>query len=214
MTTLTSIIGEKGMVYNPQTFRWEGNENTISQFDIPPLETPTPSHHKQSSYMDGRHGGSPSRPALIAPISTGNGHNVQVQNGMVYDPQQMKWLKVKGGRDVSGQLSPSVTDGDEEEDAFAGIEDLKDENAPFLGTGSMGVASPAAGGAQGLGEVHEEFDLGPRFISLQKQEEENWVQRCRAWFVPEGDELKARPDDGRWRWILRDMVSADSLDGF
>ncbi|KAK4505350.1 hypothetical protein PRZ48_003313 [Zasmidium cellare] len=207
---------EKGMVYNPQTFRWEGNENTVSSFDIPPLETPTPSQHTESSYMDRRHGGSPSRPALIAPISTGNGHNVQVQNGMVYDPQQMKWLKVKGGRDVSGQMSPSVTDADDEEDAFAGIDDLKDENSPavFAGAGSMGVSSPAPGGAQGLSEVHEEFDLGPRFISLQKQEEENWVQRCRAWFVPEGEELRARPDDGRWRWILRDMVPSDSLEGF
>lgn len=203
------------MVYNPNTFRWEGNENTMSQFDIPPLETPTPSHHRQTSSVDRRLGGSPSRPALIAPIPTGNGPNVQVQNGMVYDPQQMKWLKVKGGRDVSGQLSPSVTDGDEE-DAFAGIEDLKDENAPgpFAG-GASGVTSPAPMGAHGGGEVvHEEFDLGPRFINLQQQEEEIWRNRCRAWFVPDGDKLTARPDDGRWRWILRDMVPSDGLGGF
>lgn len=205
------------MVYNPHTFRWEGNENTVAQFDIPPLETPTPLHHRQSSSVDRKLGGSPSRPALIAPIPTGNGHNVQVQNGMVYDPQQMKWLKVKGGRDVSGQLSPSVTDAEDEEDAFAGIEDLKDENTPVpfgSGLGGVGVLSPVSVGAQGVGEVHEEFDLGPRFINLQKQEEEYWRHRCKAWFINDGDELRARPDDGRWRWILRDMVPSDGLKGF
>lgn len=193
------------MVYNPQTLRWEGNENTLAQFDIPPLETPTPtSHVPPTSYMD-RHGpsSSPSRPALIAHVPTGNGHNVQVQNGMVYDPQQMRWLKVKGGRDVSGQLSPSVTDGDDEEDAFAGIEDLKDENAGGFGSASMGgMASPASQAAPGVGEVHEEFDLGPRFIRIQQDEEAAWRRKCDAWFV----NGEPRSDDGQWRRALREIL--------
>lgn len=204
--------GEKGMVYNPQTLRWEGNENTLAQFDIPPLETPSPSTNTQTSYMDRQHGPStsPSRPALIAHVPTGNGHNIQVQNGMVYDPQQMKWLKVKGGRDVSGQLSPSVTDADDEEDAFAGIEDLKDENTPVPGAGGLGgLASPLSLAAGGAGELHEEFDLGPRFCRIQEEEEQAWRRKCEHWFVPSNEGPTSWPDNGLWRRAIRDIVPRD-----
>lgn len=200
------------MVYNPLTLRWEGNENTLAQFDLPPVETPTPqSHHPQTSYMDRvpAPSSSPSRPALITKIPTATGHNVQVQNGMVYDPQQMKWLKWKGGRDASGQLSPSVTDVDEEEDAFAGIEDLKDENALAVPDAAGGMASPVSLAAAGVGEVHEEFDMGPRFIQLQKDEEAAWRRRCVGWFLDE----QPRTDDGMWRRAIRDIVPQD-LVGF
>lgn len=199
------------MVYNPQTLRWEGNENTLSSFDVPAMETPTPpSHERSDSSFMGRHQGSPSRPALISQVPTSNGHNVQVQNGMVYDPQQMKWLKFKGGRDVSGQLSPSVTEADEEEDAFAGIEDLRDENTPLALVNSSGdIASPGSVAGGIVGEVHEEFDLGPRFIQLQRDEEIAWRRRCERWF----SDGNSRPDDGKWRWQIRDIVPRD-LDGF
>lgn len=230
------------MVYNPQTLRWEGNENTLAQFerDVPPAaETPTPSsyqnnlHHHLHHHSSHQHlppalgdiplkSASPSRPALITKIPTsgatghggGSGHAVQVQNGMVYDPQQMKWLKWKGGRDASGQLSPSVTDGDtDEEDPFAGIEDLRDENHPapsaLGGAGGdasaaavAGMASPVSLAAAGVGEVHEEFDMGPRFIQSQRDEEAAWRKRCAAWFTDD----QPRVDDGRWRRAIREIV--------
>lgn len=207
---------EKGMIYNPQTLRWEGNENTLTHFEIPPaLQTPTPTGHQpQTSYMDylpDAPSASPPRPALIAPMQTT--HGVQVNGGMVFDPRQMKWLKLKEGRDVSGgPLSPSVTDGEDEDDAFAGIDDLRDENAPApggaggAGGGSLigGMASPvsmAAGGGVG-GEVHEEFDLGPNFIKHQRDEEAAWRKRCGGWFLG----VEPRADDGRWRWGIREIL--------
>lgn len=198
------------MFYNPDTLRWEGNENTLQHFEIPPpLETPTPTGNKETSYMD-RHPGqsnSPSRPALIAPMSTATTQGVQVNGGMVFDPRQMKWLKFKEGRDVSGPLSPSVTDA-EEEDAFAGIEDLKDDNspAPPVGGGSVGpgMGSPVSmAPAAGAGEMPEEFDLGPRFIETQQTEEAIWRRRCAGWFM----HGEPRIDDGRWRWAIKDMVA-------
>lgn len=207
------ILGEKGMIYNPQTLRWEGNENTLREFDIPPLETPTPSLRPRSSYIERerthqRSNTSPSRPALIAHVPTGSGYNIQVQNGMVFDPQQMKWLKVKAGRDVSGQMSPSVTDVEDEEDAFAGIDDLKDENTPTLGTNALGGAQDSL---QPPGaDFHEEFDVGDRFKQLQENEEQVWRRMCGAWFVNNQE----RPDDGRWRRAIRDIVPADGMDGF
>jgi len=118
----------------------------------------------------------------------------------------MKWLKLKdGGRHNSGPLSPSVTDG-EEEDPFAGIEMLKEENSPMPGGAvSVGMASPVSMAAPGLGEVHEEFDLGPRFIQTQTEEEAIWRRRCENWFV-DGEK---RVDDGLWRWSIRNMVASD-----
>ena len=201
------------MVYNPQTLRWEGNENTLQHFEMPPpLETPTPTGRNATSYMDHHRGpsSSPPRPALIAPMSTTNG--VQVNGGMVFDPRQMKWLKLKDGRDISGPLSPSITDGGEEDDAFAGIEDLKDERSPapnnFSGATSNygpGLASPVSLATAGAGEIHEEFDLGPKFIETQQSEESAWRKRCELWFVDD----EPRIDDGRWRWAIRDIARVD-----
>ncbi|KAK5172664.1 uncharacterized protein LTR77_002784 [Saxophila tyrrhenica] len=202
---------EKDMIYNPMTMRWEGNENTLQHFDMPPpLETPTPTGREQTSYMDRHHApsASPPRPALIAPMSTTNG--VQVNGGMVFDPRQMKWLKLKEGRDMSGPLSPSITDG-EEEDAFAGIADLKDDFSPAPGGGAAGMASPVSmAAAPGAGEIHEEFDLGPKFIETQQAEEAIWRKRCAAWFV----DGEPRPDDGRWRWAIRDLAAGDEMGRF
>lgn len=212
------------MTYNPLTLRWEGNENTLSHFDIPlPLQTPTPTghHDEHSSYLDHQPAlsSSPPRPALIAPMSSTAG--VQVNGGMVFDPHQMKWLKFKAGRDASGPLmSPSNTDGDEE-DAFAGIEDLKDNEShlpvPLTGGSVMGMASPmsiaadAQGGTAALSaELPEEFDLGPRFIKVQRDEETVWRKRCEKWFCADG---VSRTEDEKWRWAIRDvLLSEENID--
>ena len=210
---LIPATAEKGMTYNPRTLCWEGNENSVASFDLPPpLQTPTPLGKEPSSYMDRpfhrpQPSASPPRPALIAPMSTASAQGVQVNGGMVFDPQQMKWLKLKHGRDASGPLSPSVTDG-EEEDPFAGIEMLKEETSPLPGgaAASIGMASPVSmAAAPGVGEVHEEFDLGPRFIQTQTDEEAIWRRRCEKWFV--GGEK--RVDDGAWKWRIRDLAGAD-----
>ncbi|KAK4997770.1 hypothetical protein LTR66_002861, partial [Elasticomyces elasticus] len=153
-----------GMVFNPTTLRWDGNENALANFDRevdPPLETPTPAQHRhgKGSFFPNtqppqhpnkpdtgsRNEYSPTRglgkPALIAPLSGHNaGNNIQVVGGMVFDPRQMRWLKMSRERQHSrgpsdnGVMSPSITDGEEDEDPFAGIEDLKDT--------PIGVSSP------------------------------------------------------------------------
>ena len=201
------------MVYNPQTLRWEGNENTLQHFELPPpLETPTPTNNMETSYMDRPpgHSSSPSRPALIAPISAASAQGVQVNGGMVFDPRQMKWLKLKEGRDASGPISPSVTDA-EEDDAFAGIDDLKDDfsPAPPVGGGATvpSIASPVSVAPAGSSGMPEEFDLGPRFIDTQQNEEAIWRRRCAGWFM----DGEPRIDDGRWRWGIRDMARLEGL---
>lgn len=156
----------------------------------------------------------PPRPALIAPALGAASHGVQVNSGMVFDPRQMKWLKLKEGREVSGQLSPSIADG--EEDVFAGIDDLPDERSPpppaLSISGPIGLASPMSIPAAGV-DVHEEFDLGPAFINRQCEEEVMWRKRCQAWFPVQASrtggkasEPQPRADDGAWRWSIRDIV--------
>jgi hypothetical protein len=66
------------------------------------------------------------------------------------------------------------------------------------------MASPVSLAAAGVGEVHEEFDMGPRFIQLQKDEETAWRRRCSAWFV--NDSPRADHDSGKWRYALRDIL--------
>ncbi|KAI9836201.1 MAG: hypothetical protein M1819_001538 [Sarea resinae] len=180
---------EKGMHYNPTLFRWEGNENALAPFEAP-ISPPQSTILKEGP-----------RPALITKISTTQG--VQVVGGMVFDPQRMCWLKMAPS---SNPLSPSIDE--EDEDPFAGIEDLKEskrtsskfrvEDATAEGQAPGGTAP------EGLGDewlVGEEFDVGPAFVTRQRDEEERWRRKVLPWVGRE------REDEGiEYVWALRDMV--------
>lgn len=78
------IKGGHGMEWNEQLLSWDGNEAALAPFDIP--STP-----KQS--VRGPRNPSPvTKPALIANFTTTKG--VQVVGGMVFDPDQMMWVKM------------------------------------------------------------------------------------------------------------------------
>jgi len=206
------------MTFNPLTHRWEGNENSLGVFDFPPpLPTPTPLPHSQqnqTSYLSRQHGPpSPPRPALIAPMSTGNTQNIQVVGGMVFDPIRMCWLKFKPEQPkaahATGPKSPSVTENEDDDDPFAGIDDLK-ETAASGGPAAPGAASGKGAAPSGLAGnewlVGEEFDLGPEFIRRQKEEEIGWRRRCEAWFAnaDRGDGHRPVPRD--WCWRIREIA--------
>lgn len=112
-------------------------------------------------------------------------------------------------------MSPSVDE--QEDDPFAGIEDLKDDNFGGRPSGSgAGIADvgmkPEPGG---LLPVHEEFDLGPEFIRRQREEENVWRQKTGQWF-PEDTEMdwaRERAQDARrWKWAIRAIArEADQM---
>ena len=210
----------KGMHWNQSALRWEGNDVALQSFSPPPPA-------------------SPPRPALITNMNPSGPGGIQVHGGMVFDPQRMCWLKV-GKRDRTNSnasmhqyqlpqqqrfpVSPSVDDEDEE-DPFAGIEDLKDETygvqrhsavsamGGATGSGADNAADPMSLDG-GLLPVHEEFDLGPEFIRRQREEEGVWRSRVGLWF-PEGTEvdwLKEREREGQsWKWEIRDIANQVDL---
>lgn len=152
-------------------------------------------------------------------MSAGGTKNVQVVGGMVFDPARMCWLKFKptDGKpgDAKARLthlnhrSPSVTDNDDDEDPFAGIDDLTEARAESTkGSAAQGGNAPPAG-KSGLANqewlVGEEFDLGPEFIRRQKEEEVAWRKKCEAWFADAGDD-GARLDGDDFRWRIREIA--------
>ncbi|KAJ5698257.1 hypothetical protein N7462_000262 [Penicillium macrosclerotiorum] len=176
----------RGMRYNPETFRWEGNENLIQDFDIATApKSPKPA------------------PALITNV--GAMHNVQVVGGMVFDPQRMCWLK-------AASFGSGNNDGfsADEDDVFAGLDDLDDQVSGAVGRPSGALDelhSPTAGEDPSGGEssdeapITEEFDVGPEFIRRQRAEEDKWRRKVDKWV---GSDRGDR--DIHWRWAIRDLV--------
>ncbi|KAL9121126.1 MAG: hypothetical protein Q9187_002322, partial [Circinaria calcarea] len=125
---------EKGMHWNPQSFRWEGNENALATFDVAVSGPDSP-----------RSGGTGTltKPALIANVGSIKG--VQVVGGMVFDPQRMCWLKMAPNsfsarnRSEGGAMSPDTAD--DEDDPFAGLDDLDDGKGSKKGDGFGGSES-------------------------------------------------------------------------
>ncbi|KAK9472787.1 uncharacterized protein V1510DRAFT_119529 [Dipodascopsis tothii] len=177
---------EKGMRYNPKTFKWEGNEPDAAVFN--------------------ELGATPPRPALISNVTATKG--VQVVGGMVFDPVRMCWLKV-GHEDTASESQ-------DEDDPFAGFEDLVDDVKNVnIGTPSTrsGLESSSSfssftknNNPPSFGEfvVGEEFDIGVGFIRRQTVEEERWKRKIHGWgsVVVAGADTKDYLYEIR-RWVLR-----------
>ncbi|OOQ90941.1 putative cytokinesis regulator (Byr4) [Penicillium brasilianum] len=183
----------RGMRYNPSTFRWEGNENLVQDFDVATApKSPKPA------------------PALITNV--GPLHNVQSVGGMVFDPQRMCWLKASALESaVHGGAVP-----EDEDDVFAGLDDLDDDKTAGptrrnsgavddLSSHTPGGEDASAGESSDDCLITEEFDVGPEFIRRQRAEEEKWRRKVAKWIGP------ARGDrEHHWRWAIRDLVAEDT----
>ncbi|KAF2097153.1 hypothetical protein NA57DRAFT_77407 [Rhizodiscina lignyota] len=182
-------------------------EHLRNQPSLPQLK------HQQSNLSKYRQDGSPPRrPALISGVNTAVG--VQVQKGMVFDQQAMKWIKVPKGAQVG--FSPSAQSIEEpEDDPFAGIDDLPDERGKgreFSVTGTMSVG----GGDDDDSSLRlddrawdEAFDIGEGYVRRTKAEEEIWRKRTTGWVGSHRDQL----GDG-WRWrIFHDAKLAAATRG-
>jgi hypothetical protein len=197
------------MQWNPQLHRWEGNENDLAHalaaFDAP---NPSPAVlHSPKSPLNGK-----AAPALIANVGATKG--VQMQNGMVFDPHRMCWLKaaprpgMHRGGSTSNPMSPDIID--EDDDPFAGLDDLEDSKdkksvASHLNDDNLSGTTKNTGLVEDEWLVGEEFDVGPEFVRRQRAEEERWRTKVEGW-VGGG---VVRDDGGRkggWRWAITKVL--------
>ncbi|KAL8876090.1 MAG: hypothetical protein Q9198_005649, partial [Flavoplaca austrocitrina] len=129
-----------------------------------------------------------------------------VVSGMVFDPQRMCWLKMATSHQPGGHSStPRSPDTiDEDDDPFAGLDDLEDskdrKSLGGLGVDDSGTNSKAL--ADEEWPVGEEFDVGPEFVKRQRTEEEKWRRKVEGWV---GKGTKGRGGD-EWKWALRGHV--------
>ena len=195
----------QGMHYNPELYRWEGNENALAPFNAPA----SPRHAVQHPFVGGGGGGAPgltstptsSKPALIASVGAVKG--IQVVSGMVFDPQQMRWLKMAPshggghgapstrGRSESGERSLATDDDDD--DPFAGLDDLEDETTKSRAAASSGAPldDVGAGSSDDERTLGEEFDVGPEFARRQQREEDRWRRKLQGWEKVMGEVSRA-----------------------
>ncbi|KAI1800189.1 hypothetical protein F4811DRAFT_50418 [Daldinia bambusicola] len=175
-----------GMTYNPSTFRWEGNDNALSAFDAP---APSPTASLPPHVTRDREG-STSRPVLITNMTATKG--VKRVGDMIFDPQNMCWLKA----DVNPSVSNDPTGGFnamDDDDPFKDIPDLDDKDKDSVGHGR-------GSDLRDDWLVGEEFDVGPEFIRRQHEEESRWRRKCGPWSNPGN---RNRVD---LRWALRKMI--------
>lgn len=188
---LTNCAVVNGMLYNPETYQWEGNDNALTAFDAPASSPSTAS--VPAFAMRDKENATP-RPALITNISTTKG--VQVVGGMVFDPQNMCWLKL-GPQSAQSEITDpldSFNTFDDEDDVFKDIPDLEDNTADTTETGRVSDVKDDW-------LIGEEFDVGPEFVRRQREEEERWRKKCERWL-----DLGNR-DRENWRWMIRSVVT-------
>ena len=207
---------DKGMMWNPELFRWEGNENALAPFDVPsasPKSTPKSPGTSAAK----------AAPALIANVGASKG--VQMNGNMIFDPQRMCWLKATApGRTSTGSdanaLSPQ-TNADDEEDPFADIEDLDDkpksssqkqaQHASFEDVFGppLSTTDDSKDDMEPL-VIGEEFDVGPEFAKRLRAEEERWRTKVAGWI---GEGISRDDDDGRsWKYAIRAKTMAGTED--
>ncbi|KAI1330637.1 hypothetical protein F5Y16DRAFT_339548 [Xylariaceae sp. FL0255] len=183
-----------GMTYNPSTFRWEGNENVLNAFDIPAATTPLTQQTIREKDA------STPRPLLITNINAKK--DARRVGDMVFDPQNMCWLKVETSTPTGSSSTDPMAgfDAMEDDDPFKDIPDLEDK-------ASVGPGRVSDAREDWL--VGEEFDVGPEFIRRLHEEEARWRRKCSAWTglsATQSSTNQSMADRHGWRYALRDMI--------
>jgi hypothetical protein len=181
------------MKYNPDTCRWEGNDNALNIFDAPASSSSTVS---LPLHMTRDKENTTPRPYLITNMSAPKG--IKREGNMIFDPQAMRWLEV---------ATKSATESD---DPMEGFNALENED-PFKDIPDLEDKEPDGGGpgrASDIGNewlVGEEFDVGPEFMRRQREEEDRWRKKCEKWIST------TERDNDAWRWAIRDIVQGSHV---
>ena len=122
---------------------------------------------------------------------------------MVFDPQNMCWLKLEpqSGRTEQSDPMDNFNAFDDDDDVFKDIPDLEDHAA-----GSSDGGRGRVSDIKDEWLVGEEFDVGPEFVRRQREEEDRWRKKCQAWVT--GPSAR----DDAWKWAIRDIVNQSIKD--
>ncbi|KAH8677985.1 hypothetical protein BX600DRAFT_431297 [Xylariales sp. PMI_506] len=178
-----------GMTYNPETCRWDGNENALNLFDAPassPSATSLPLHIPRDKEN------TTPRPYLITNMGAQKG--VKREGNMIFDPQAMRWLELNtnaGGAEDPMEGFNAL----EDDDPFKDIPDLEEKE---LDSAEGGHGRHSDIRDEWL--VGEEFDVGPEFMRRQRDEEDRWRKKCEKWIA------NTERNNDAWRWAIRDIV--------
>lgn len=118
----------------------------------------------------------------------------------------MCWLK------LASPFSKNKATSDEEEDVFAGLDDLVDRPRKTTITpvtkssvNETDAYTPNTDDKSGESSdewpITEEFDVGPEFIKRQRNEEDKWRRRVNKWVSEDRNKL-----GDEWRWAIRQLV--------
>lgn len=192
-----------GMKWNPSLYSWQGNEEEFDQ-----LEWNT-DNHTQAPFANGppplaagvsasqTSPGSQANAAKVTPAlicnPSGASKAAHIVGGMVFDPERMCWLAARR-QDSACQ--------DDDEDPFAGIEDLVERQFGVATPSFRSVSSSTWTTEKALAElragdddlpvVSEAFDVGPAFVARCRSEDAKCVQKVAAWVRVEGREEVGR----------------------
>ena len=194
-----------GMKWNPSLYSWQGNEDEFDQLE---WNTDT---HSQAPFADGppplaagisapqRSPGSPANATKVTPAlicnPSGASKAAHIVGGMVFDPEQMCWLATR-----------KDSQDDDEDDPFAGIEDLVETQFKAAKPSFRSVSSSSWNTEKALAElracdddlpvVAESFDVGPAFVARCRAEDAKCVQKVSSWLF--GVERGAVERNGKW----------------
>lgn len=126
----------KGMRWNAQALRWEGNESVLTDFDTviqsstrPALISQLTGSSTSSALTHAAGYGSPLSPEssmLLNNLASG----ARVVGDMLFDPVQMRWIQKSGDEeeDVFAQFEDPLDDGDMSHDSLASKLGVDDDN--------------------------------------------------------------------------------------
>lgn len=134
------------------------------------------------------------QPGLIAYISN---KGIQIINDMWFDPQNLRWVKINEKKEPQ-----------EEEDPFAGVQDLPEEDPMTKSHTSSRSSSgfqkmKSSRSTPNIGQLGmgDEFFISKDFASRLAREDERWNRKYGAWFPPDENTNNREPLDE-----IRDMV--------
>lgn len=174
------------MKWNPQTLRWEGNDQALRDFDV---AVGTSTRPALITHLTGSSIGSP-----VGSFASG----ARVVGNMIFDPSRMCWISTLPPEEEEPDVFADLADDEDDDDweAKAGtIKASQQQQGPSVNSSGVEPPSPARSHTRSMSE--SESDRGSRasmvcnvdegFLDLCRIAEERHRSEMRGWIPTRGD---------------------------